>query len=72
MRAVHGSYDTTSSASRQTLVTRWLGGDATLARRPWKTSPPVRPSDITFGDLVKNSRDFPVYSVSKRQYISGL
>jgi hypothetical protein len=71
MRVVHGSYGTTASTSRQTLVTRWLGNDATLAKRPWKTSPPVQPSDITFGDLVKNSQDFPVYSVLKGKYINS-
>jgi hypothetical protein len=72
MRAVHGNYTTnTSGTSRQTLVTRWLGSDATLARRPWKTSPPVRPSDITFGDLVKNSQDFPVYSRVNKRYVDG-
>ena len=72
MRVIHGSYaKTATSTSRQTLVTRWLGEDATLATRPWKTSPPVQPNDITFGDLVKNSKDFPVYSVLNGKYING-
>ena len=72
MRVIHGSYaKTATSTSRQTLVTRWLGKDATLAKRPWRTSPPVQPNDITFGDLVKNSQDFPVYSVLNGKYING-
>ena len=72
MRTVHGSLQTMSTTTRKTLVTRWLGHDATLARRPWKTSPPVRPNDITFGDFIKNSQEVPVYSIKKKRYIKGL
>ena len=66
MRSVHGS-SSPSNANRQTLATRWLGDDATLARRPWLTSPPVIPDDIKYGDPARNSKEYAAVRNSLRR-----
>jgi len=39
MRTLHGAKQSTDTAGRQVVATRWLGEDATFATRPWETSP---------------------------------
>uniref|UniRef100_A0A2L2XYK1 Phytanoyl-CoA dioxygenase n=1 Tax=Parasteatoda tepidariorum TaxID=114398 RepID=A0A2L2XYK1_PARTP len=42
MKCLHGAPGNMSTThSRRVLSTRWLGDDATLARRPWEISPPI-------------------------------
>lgn len=61
MMTIHGAPQSTDENGRQVLASRWLGDDAVLAQRPWKTSPPVVPQGSKAGDSIFKFPDmFPV------------
>ncbi|PRD36134.1 UNVERIFIED_CONTAM: hypothetical protein NCL1_09542 [Trichonephila clavipes] len=59
MKTLHGAPGNASRTCwRRVLSTRWLGDDAIIARRPWKTSPPTV-GGLHFGDRPICS-EFPI------------
>ncbi|GFR12871.1 uncharacterized protein TNCT_452581 [Trichonephila clavata] len=59
MKTLHGAPGNASRTCwRRVLSTRWLGDDAIIARRPWKTSPPTL-GGLQFGDRPICS-EFPI------------
>jgi len=62
MKTLHGTKNSDNEETRYVLATRWLGGDAVYAKRPWKTSPPAEtlPDNIVLGSTILKSKAFPV------------
>ena len=57
---VHGATGNQSNTSaRRAFSMRWVGDDATIARRPWTTSPPVT-GGLAVGTPMSCSEDFPL------------
>jgi len=59
MRTLHGAKQSVDTAGRQVVATRWLGEDATFAKRPWETSPNYT-GGLKPGDPFYTSETFPI------------
>lgn len=59
MRTLHGAKQSVDTAGRQVIATRWLGEDATFAKRPWEPSPNYT-GGLKPGDPFYTSETFPI------------
>ena len=60
MRTLHGAPSTEGlSSRRRAFSTRWIGDDATFAKRAWKTSPPYPEVKLQHGDAMEHD-SFPL------------
>jgi ectoine hydroxylase-related dioxygenase (phytanoyl-CoA dioxygenase family) len=58
-RTLHDAPGNALATRRRAVSLRWLGDDATFARRPWEWSPPFEPGELVEGEPLDDAR-FPL------------
>ncbi len=59
-RTLHDAPGNELPTRRRAVSLRWLGDDATFARRPWQVSPPFEPDGLAAGDPLDGDPRFPL------------